>query len=239
MQSAPIFTARRNDIVVEEVIDEVLIYDRRSDVAHCLSEIAALVWRTCEGGATLGEIAERIIVRDLAGSNDAAMELADTAVSELVEKGLLETSGVEASAAVSRRQALRRMAGVGGAAVMAPLIVSAAIHPAAAFASPPCTAGGAQGCPNTACCTGYTTCTSTHGGSGYCCTSSYGAVCSGTNASTECCSSAGLQCSTSGSPSGTCCYASDMEPGAPCTISNKSKCCSGSCGTGIHINQCS
>ena len=131
MRPAPIFTAPRNDVVVEELIDEVLVYDRRGDVAHCLSEIAATVWRTCEGGATLDEVAEQIVARDLAGSSDEAMELADTAVAELVEKGLLETSGVGASR-VSRRQALRRMAGVGAAAVVAPLVVSAAVPNSAA-----------------------------------------------------------------------------------------------------------
>jgi hypothetical protein len=133
MQPPTIFTARRNDVVVEAVIDEVLIYDQRADVAHCLGDIAALVWRTCEGGATLGQIAEQIIAHDLAGSSDDATELADTAVSELVEKGLVEASGVGARA-VSRRQALRRMAGVGAAAVMAPLVVSAAVPNSAAAA---------------------------------------------------------------------------------------------------------
>ena len=83
MRPAPIFTAPRNDVVVEELIDEVLVYDRRADVAHCLSEIAATVWRTCEGGATLDEVAEQIVARDLAGSSDEAMELADTAVQSL------------------------------------------------------------------------------------------------------------------------------------------------------------
>ena len=126
MQPPTIFTARRNDIVVDEVVDELLIYDRRADVAHCLGEIAATVWRTCEGGATLGEVAEQLVARDLADSSDDAAELADTAVAELVEKGLLKTSGIGADR-VSRRQALRRMAGVGAAALVAPLVVSAAV----------------------------------------------------------------------------------------------------------------
>jgi hypothetical protein len=133
MQPPTIFTARRNDIVVDEVVDELLIYDRRADVAHCLGEIAATVWRTCEGGATLGEVAEQLVARDLADSSDDAAELADTAVAELVEKGLLKTSGIGADR-VSRRQALRRMAGVGAAALVAPLVVSAAVPNSAAAA---------------------------------------------------------------------------------------------------------
>ena len=159
MQPPTIFTARRDDVVVDEVVDEVLVYDRRGDVAHCLSEIAATVWRTCEGGATLDEVAEQIVARDLAGSSDEAMELADTAVAELVEKGLLETSGVGASR-VSRRQALRRMAGVGAAAVVAPLVVSAAVPKSAlAHGSPASCKSGIEACTGTAfadnnCCSG-------------------------------------------------------------------------------------
>ena len=149
VQPPTIFTARRNDIVVEAVIDEVLIYDQRSDVAHCLGDIAAVVWRTCEGGATLGEIAEQIIARALAGSSDDATELANTAVSELREKGLLETSGVGAGL-LSRRHALRRMAGVGAAAVVAPLVVSAAVpKSASAHGSPASCKSLGQACTGT------------------------------------------------------------------------------------------
>ena len=159
-QPAPTFTARRNDIVVEVVVHEVLIYDRRADVAHCLSEVAALVWRRCEHGATLDEIAAQIIAGDLAGSSDAT-ELAESAVSELVEKGLLETSTVGASR-VSRRQALRRMAGVGAAAVVAPLVVSATV-PSSAAAAASC-AGLGVGCLSanslSNCCSGLYYCNS-------------------------------------------------------------------------------
>ncbi len=138
MPPEPIFSTRRSDIVVEDVSDELLIYDRRADVAHCLSDVAALVWRTCEGGATLGEIAEQISARGLTGSKVDAAELASTAVAELAEQGLLETSGAGAAVGlISRRRALRRMAGIGAAAVSAPLIVSAGV-PTAAFAAASC-----------------------------------------------------------------------------------------------------
>ena len=202
MRPAPIFTAPRNDIVVDEVVDELLIYDRRADVAHCLSEVAALVWRTCEGGATLDGIAEQIVAHDLAGSSDDATELAQSAVSELVEKGLLEASGVRAGL-VSRRQALRRMAGVGAAAVVAPLVVSAAVPKSAlAHGSPPtCITHGSGGCsPHSSiyssnnCCTANDYCSS-NGHCDTCITSTN--FCSG---SYECCP--GLTCS--GSPVPTC-----------------------------------
>lgn len=221
MPLTAIFTARRNDVVVEDVSDELLIYDRRTDVAHCLSEVAALVWRTCERGATLGEIAEQISQRDLAGSGVDAAELANTAVAELVEKGLLETSGAAAAAGlVSRRQALRKMAGVGAAAIAGPLVVSAAV-PTAAFAAASCSsASGTCGSE-----TGYSCCT------GYVCSSLTRGIC-------ETCDFAGNPCtSSSDCCSGYSCPSTGLCSSAPCYTSGfcgqTSACCYGySCSSG-------
>jgi hypothetical protein len=134
------------DFVVEALGDELLIYDRRKDVAHCLGSAAALVWRTCEGGASLDEIARQTVAYGMASTDEDAIELAQAAVSELEEKGLLESRGVGADG-VSRRHALRQMAGVGAAAVVAPLVVSAAVpKPADAAGSPATCASGNKQC---------------------------------------------------------------------------------------------
>ena len=203
MQPSTILTARRNDIVVDEVVDELLIYDRRADVAHCLSEIAATVWRACEGGATLSEIAEQIIARDLAGSSDEATELADTAVAELIEKGLLQTSGIGADR-VSRRQALRRMVGVGAAAVVAPLVVSAAV-PKSALAH-----GSPASCVQTgSACSHEKTINSAN--------------------NNNCCTSTGDYCSANPTAVCTTCVGSGQTPPGGCSGANKYECCSNAC----------
>lgn len=41
--------ARRDDLLVQEVLDELLIYDLRSHEAHFLSAAAAAIWRGCDG----------------------------------------------------------------------------------------------------------------------------------------------------------------------------------------------
>ena len=131
------FSARQDGVVVEDLAGELLIYDRSTDVAHCLSEVAAVAWRSCEGRATVAEIADQIVANGLASSHDEAIVLADAAVAELGEKGLLEEATGFTSERVPRRQALRRIAGVGMAAATGPLVFSAAVPNAFASASHP------------------------------------------------------------------------------------------------------
>lgn len=199
MNSSERFVARVGDLLVEEVGDELVIYDRRADVAHCLGSVAGLVWHECEKGASLDEIAGRLVADDIVSSDEDASELAQAALAELVEKNLIETSGAGASL-VSRRQALRTMAGVGAAAVVAPLIVSAAVpRSASAHGSlPTCKATGVACTPASTANAGNNCCTSN---GDYCSSSGAGQKCVAcvANGSTcfsdyQCCSG---DCSTS------------------------------------------
>ncbi len=49
--------ARHKDLIVEDLPDEVLIYDLNMDKAHCLNQTAALIWKNCDGQKSVGEIA--------------------------------------------------------------------------------------------------------------------------------------------------------------------------------------
>jgi len=44
-------------LIVEELPNEVLVYDLNTDKAHCLNRTAALIWKNCDGEKTEGEIA--------------------------------------------------------------------------------------------------------------------------------------------------------------------------------------
>ena len=57
---------RQEDLVVQDLNGEVLIYDLKRDKAFCLNETAALVWQACDGSNTLGDIGRRIGNEDLA-----------------------------------------------------------------------------------------------------------------------------------------------------------------------------
>src|SRR5713226_10408745 len=52
--------ARREGLVIQELPDEVLVYDLERDRAHCLNETAAFVWERCDGRTTTGEIARSL-----------------------------------------------------------------------------------------------------------------------------------------------------------------------------------
>ncbi|MBA3352846.1 MAG: PqqD family protein, partial [Blastocatellia bacterium] len=49
--------ARKNGLVVQEVPDEVLVYDLETNKAHCLNQSAAMIWRSCDGKNSVSEIA--------------------------------------------------------------------------------------------------------------------------------------------------------------------------------------
>jgi hypothetical protein len=111
--------ARKDGLLEETVGEELLLYDRDSHTAHCLSPIAACVWRHCDGEHGATELAE------LTGASE---NLVADALHELREKDLLaaEPELMQSTVpGISRREAIGRVARVGAAAATVPLIVSA------------------------------------------------------------------------------------------------------------------
>ena len=112
--------ARQDGLLEETVGEELLLYDQDSHTAHCLSPIAACVWRHCDGERDLTELAL------LAG---ASKDLVADALHELHEKDLLDAEPALTQRTIpgeSRREAIGRVACY-GAAVATPFIVSAAV----------------------------------------------------------------------------------------------------------------
>ncbi len=110
--------AREDGLLVEEVGEELLLYDRESHTAHCLSPIAACVWRHCNGKRDVTELAT------LAGETENVV----VALNELLEKNLLDAEPQLTQGSVpgiSRREALVRGVRIGAVVAAAPLIVSA------------------------------------------------------------------------------------------------------------------
>lgn len=111
--------ARRDDLLEETVGEELLLYDQSSHTAHCLSPIAACVWRHCDGERGLTELAE------LAGASESVV--AD-ALHELREKDLLDAEPARTQSTVSgfsRREVIARGVRYAAAAAAGSLIVSA------------------------------------------------------------------------------------------------------------------
>jgi hypothetical protein len=111
--------ARQDSLLVDTVGEELLLYDQNSHTAHCLSPIAACVWRHCDGEHDVTELARVAEVRE---------SLVTDALHELREKDLLVAEPQLRQSTVpgiSRREAIGRVAGYGAAATAVPLIVSA------------------------------------------------------------------------------------------------------------------
>jgi hypothetical protein len=122
--------ARQDGLLEETVGAELLLYDQDSHAAHCLSPIAACVWRHCDGEHDLTDLAV------LAGAGE---DLVADALHELREKDLLVAEPQLMHSTVpgeSRREAIGRTARYSAAAAAGSMIVSAtAATPAMAASS--------------------------------------------------------------------------------------------------------
>lgn len=81
----------RRDLVLQELGDEGLLYDRAGALVHILNLTALFVWKRCDGVATVESISDSIRRsfsgtdgRDLRGDVEGVLE-------RFAEKGLLET----------------------------------------------------------------------------------------------------------------------------------------------------
>jgi hypothetical protein len=130
--------AREDGLLVETIGEELLLYDRESHTAHCLTPIAASVWRHCDGEHDVTKLAQ------LAGAHES---LVAEALHELRERELVDAEpelmpSESVVAGVSRREAIIRVARYGAAAAAGSMIFSAtAATPA--MASSGC--GGKEG----------------------------------------------------------------------------------------------
>jgi hypothetical protein len=139
---------RVDGLVIHELPDELLVYDKVRDLAHCLNQTAAFVWRACDGQRTPAEIARKL-TRQLAVA--VPEEVVLLALAQLEEIHLLaQRETIPTSfAGMSRRQMARSLGLT--AAVALPLITSILV-PAPAQAAT-CIAPGQPCSPVQLCCT--------------------------------------------------------------------------------------
>jgi len=207
--------ARADELVVEEIGEEVLIYDKTTNRAHCLSPTAAKVWRACDGYTNTDELPTRLALdRETLGQ----------ALDELDSNALLEN----APQIGHTRREMSIKAAKWGTAVSVPLIYSV-VGPVPMAAATPTPAqclhytGGTCGsiasggcasiCGCCCCCTG---CGTSNGGNG--CSICYPA---------SLCPPPGAQCPSNpggvtGGANGNCTTSTCSTPGSgchqPCTV---------------------
>src|SRR5438105_3887211 len=142
--------ARQENLIMSEMAEEVLVYDRKSHKAHCLNRTAALIWKRCDGTKTVRQISAEV-------EREAGVSMPEEfiwlALKQLEQNALLDEQFLlpRSASGLTRRDVLKK-AGL-AAAIGLPLI-SSLIVPTAAEAGVSQCAGTGQICggSNPPCC---------------------------------------------------------------------------------------
>jgi hypothetical protein len=146
----------QDQLLVEELPGELLVYDLVRNKAHCLNQTAAFIWQHCDGATTVAEIAARLPEELGLPADETLVWLA---LDRLGQAGLLQDQPTPPAGQklLGRRDLMRKLALTGSLAMLLPLISTANIPAAAAAASNPCKPPNCN-CPNDSargsCCAG-------------------------------------------------------------------------------------
>ncbi len=146
--------ARQSGLVVQEMPDEVLVYDMDANKAHCLNQSAALIWKSCDGSNSVMDIVKEF---ESNGRGKVTEDFVWLAIDQLNENGLLENKVAPRFQGQSRRQVLKT---IGLASMVALPVIASLVAPKSAYGvnSCVCTSNamcGQQqnaGCPSTTNC---------------------------------------------------------------------------------------
>lgn len=154
MQNTQKPLARMDNLVVQEMPDEVLIYNLQTNKAYCLNKSAAAVWKQCDGQKSVSEIAQSLKNEFKSPVNEDFVWLA---IDQLAKDDLVAQELQSPTAGLSRREVMRR---VGIASLVALPLVGSLMAPTAAHAVN-CAYGPATNPP--------ASCTQANGTTGVCC----------------------------------------------------------------------
>ena len=146
--------ARQENLVVQELGDETVIYDEKRDHVHRLNRTAALVWRHCDGQRTVADLAG-VLQNELGTpvTEDVVWLALDRLEKERLLEGKLDRP-LDA-AQITRRQLLRKAALVGGISLLLPVVQSVVAPTPAMAASFGCAGRGqTYKLPTRPCCAG-------------------------------------------------------------------------------------
>ena len=147
--------AREGSLIIKTLPDEVLVYDLKTDKAHCLNRTAAFVWNNCNGRKSVSEIT-RLLAKELRAPVEESVTW--LALDQLEEFKLLQERVTKPANVngISRRQMVRRL---GLAAAVGLPIITSIIAPTPAQAAScggPCTSAAQCTVDNCNNCTGPT-----------------------------------------------------------------------------------
>jgi hypothetical protein len=141
--------ARKANLVVQRLGDELLIYDLTTNKAMCLNGPSAMIWELSNGDRSQNDIAAALECEFREPVSDEYVEFA---FDELSSHGLLEEGTAFAVDKISRRQMIRRIGAASAVAipVVASLVAPQALHAATCLGTNVSCTVSAQCCSN--CC---------------------------------------------------------------------------------------
>lgn len=98
--------ARQEGLVIQEMVDEVLIYDLDTNKAHCLNQTASLVWKACDGKNSVTDITNTL-EKELNAS--VPEDLVWLAIDQLSQDNLLEKQIQTKVSGISRREVIKKI----------------------------------------------------------------------------------------------------------------------------------
>ena len=132
MNNSQFPTARKQGLVVQEMPDELLVYDLDSNKAHCLNQTAAFVWKSCDGQTSVTDIASLYYVES---GGKMSEDLVWLAIDQLNETNLLESKLASPFGTQSRREVIKK---IGLASLVALPVIASLVAPQNALAAQSC-----------------------------------------------------------------------------------------------------
>jgi hypothetical protein len=121
--------SRKENLVIQELEDEVLVYDLVKNKALCLNQTSALVWQASDGSRTIADITD-FVGKQL--KSQVSEDLVWLAIDQLSKDNLIENKEdfkENKFAGLSRREAVRKL---GMASLVALPVIASLTAPVAA-----------------------------------------------------------------------------------------------------------
>jgi len=134
MNSKKYPVSRKDNLVIQELPGEVLIYDMKENKAFCLNETSALVWQACDGKNSISDISKFVGEKLQSPAND---DLVWFAIDQLKKEKLIENESelTDQFAGMARREVIKKI-GLGSMIVLP--IVATIVAPVAYAANSTC-----------------------------------------------------------------------------------------------------
>jgi hypothetical protein len=121
--------SRKENLVIQELEGEILVYDLEKNKALCLNQTAALVWQASDGNRTIADVAD-FVGKQL--NSQVNEDLVWLAIDQLSKDNLIENKEdfkENKFSGVSRREAVRKL---GMASLVALPVIASLTAPVAA-----------------------------------------------------------------------------------------------------------